>query len=133
MRISQTKDLDLIQQLDVEWFGEDGFDDYEEAKWWIASEGSNLVAYAGLIFWGQGIAFLNRGCVNPLYRGLGIQKQLIRHRVSYCKRKKWKKAITYTSPDNLASANSLISCGFKLYAPANLYGLEDGLYFYRVI
>lgn len=133
MKIRQTNDLDLIQQLDNEWFGEEGFDDYEEAVWWVAYDETTPAAYAGVILWGQGIAFLNRGCVGPGYRGQGLQKHLIRTRLRYLKKQKYLKAITYTSPDNCPSANSLIRCGFKLYTPLKKYGLKNGLYFYKDI
>ena len=71
--------------------------------------------------------FLNSAGVRYHWRGQGLHKRLIKVRTKYAKRNGLV-AITYTSPDNIVSANNLISCGFKLYTPANEWVGPNFLY-----
>jgi ribosomal protein S18 acetylase RimI-like enzyme len=66
-----------------------------------------------------GTAFLSRSGVLPECRGHGLQKALLRARISYLKRRhpEVSHALTYTMVTNAASSNSLIACGFKLWRP----------------
>jgi predicted acetyltransferase len=67
------------------------------------------------------------GVLAPKFRGRGLQKLMIQKRVTYARRRKWSVVVTDTH-ENLASANSLIACGFRLYAPDTKWSFETSLY-----
>ena len=84
--------------------------------WWIAWVDGEAVGYAGLTrnktYW-----FLSRAGVLPAWRGRGLQKQFIKKRVEYAQSESNLPIYSYTVLDNSASANSLISAGFRLHDP----------------
>jgi GNAT superfamily N-acetyltransferase len=106
--------------------------DKKSAEWWFSYNDTNTPkAFAGAKMWEpDNCVFLCLSGVLPEARGKGLQKRLIRVRLKWAKKMKAKGAYTYTADDNLASANSLIGCGFKLFEPSYKWGLDDGLYWY---
>jgi GNAT superfamily N-acetyltransferase len=97
--------------------------------WWIASDTSGDVAFAGLtrtISWTD-CGYLCRAGVVPDARGQGLQKKLIHVRARQAKTFGWKWLVTDTR-FNPASANSLIACGFKMFEPSQPWGCKDTLY-----
>lgn len=100
----------------------------EKSWWWIAFYGKRQIGFAGLEKI-KNEGFLIRSGVSKYFRGLGLQKRLIRTRIKKCKNLGIRKIITYTSYENIISANNLIKCGFKLYSPEKKYGLKNSLYF----
>lgn len=106
-------------------------DDTEFVGAW---DGPHLVGYGGVrtaIRPWPGIAFMSRSGVVEGYRGQGLQKRMIRMRVRMAKRAGCCAVITYTTCDNAPSANSLISCGFKIYAPTTAY-VGQGFIYWRL-
>ena len=105
---------------------------YEPTRghWWIAyTESGKPVGFAGLVRstkWTD-TGYLCRAGVMDGFTGHGIQKRLIKSRLAQAKRLGWNWCITDTT-DNPASSNSLISCGFKMYTPANPWGMSRALY-----
>ena len=69
--------------------------------------------------------------IDKKYRGKGLQKRLIDVRTRAAKRHFCYTVITYTTPDNYASANNLIRRGFKMYDPEYQYGGSTMLYFIK--
>jgi L-amino acid N-acyltransferase YncA len=61
-------------------------------------------------------------------RGHGLQRRLIKVREQQAKRNGWRACITYTAPDNFASANSLIKAGYRLYGPSEVWAMPGALY-----
>jgi GNAT superfamily N-acetyltransferase len=94
---------------------------------WLALEGDAEVGFASVCITGR-MAYLSRAGVVPSHRGRGLQKRMIRARVAYAKRNGCECVITDTTTSNLASANSLITSGFKLYRPQWSWALSDSLY-----
>jgi GNAT superfamily N-acetyltransferase len=98
--------------------------------WWIVYDSSNTpCAFAGLVpsaRWLR-VGYLCRAGVLPGHRGRGTQKRLIRARVRQARKLGWEWLIsdTYNNP---ASANSLISCGFKMFEPSQPWGAKGTLY-----
>ena len=92
--------------------------DTNHGYWWIATQDGVDCAFAGLICspWWSDCAYLIRCGVVPNCRGQGLQKKFIRVRIRQAKALKMNWVITSTY-DNPASANSLISCGFKMFNP----------------
>jgi GNAT superfamily N-acetyltransferase len=105
----------------------------ENVLWWITWLNGEAVAYAGLRVcresFNRGLAFLCRAGVRPEHRGHGLQRRMIEARVAYARKLGIRELVTYVVPDNLASANSLIACGFKLYRPEHRWGGSAAMYF----
>jgi GNAT superfamily N-acetyltransferase len=101
-------------------------------SWWIAVEDGKDVGFAGLVRTVSWIdcGYLCRAGVVPTYRGRGLQKKFICVRLRQAKALGWKWVITDTT-DNLASANNLIACGFKLFQPTKPWGFKNALYWRR--
>lgn len=126
--------LNQKSQEDLEWldrlsFPADNPYPKKGAEWWIAYDGETCVAFAGLKNVGHETGFLCRVGVIKAYRGQGLQQRLIRVREKHARREGFKFLVTYTSPWNLKSANSLIRTGFRLYQPQNPYAMDGALYF----
>jgi len=71
--------------------------------------------------------YLCRAGVLPSHRGQGLQKRLIRARVRMAKEKNMNWVVTDTH-SNPASANSLISCGFKMFTPSDPWAAKGAVY-----
>lgn len=87
--------------------------------WWVAYSGKEAVAFCGVVAshrWTDAM-YLCRAGVAPRFRGLGLQKRMLRVREAHARRNgmNWLITDTYNNP---ASGNSLISCGFKLWQPS---------------
>jgi N-acetylglutamate synthase-like GNAT family acetyltransferase len=98
-------------------------------SWWIATKDGNDIGFAGLVrtvSWTD-CGYLCRAGVVPDARGQGLQKQFIRVRLRQAKALGWRWVVTDTT-DNLASANSLIATGFKLFQPTKPWGFKNTLY-----
>ena len=94
--------------------------DTTSGYWWIAIKDGVDCGFAGLVYssrWSD-CGYLVRCGVVADYRGFGLQKKFIRVRIRQAKALGLNWLITSTY-DNPASANSLISCGFKMFDPTN--------------
>jgi GNAT superfamily N-acetyltransferase len=98
-------------------------------SWWIASQDGRDIGFAGLVRSVSWIdcGYLCRAGVVPTHRGQGLQKKFIRVRIRQAKALGWKWLISDTT-ENPASANSLISCGFKMFEPSKPWGFKNSLY-----
>ena len=98
--------------------------------WWVIKVEGEIIAYCGAIFTDD-ICIFNRAWVRKDYRGLGIQQRLIEARLKEAKLLGCYRAITYTIPSNIYSANNLITKGFKLYSPQFSWVGKGQLYFFK--
>jgi GNAT superfamily N-acetyltransferase len=136
-----TKDeLYLVEGLDILCFGDSedqaSKEEYLRSIWWIAFDGETPMAYTGAFVDENRYMALQRSGVLPAYRGKGLQKKLIRTRLTYAKRHKITTVYTYASSDNHASVNSLFSQGFKSYTPvwayAGVHPEDDCIFMYLI-
>jgi len=109
--------------------------DTTRGHWWIAyAECGKPVGFAGLVRstkWNDTGYFCRAGVMDG-FTGHGLQKRLIKVRLSQAKRLNWNWCITDTT-DNPASSNSLIACGFRMYTPANPWSFKNACYWrYKV-
>lgn len=107
--------------------------DVSRGYWWIAYDDDEPVAFGGMyrsVNWDDGV-YLVRSGVAESYRGMGLQKRLIRVRLNHAARHGFRHAVTETTL-NPASSNSLIACGFKIFAPPRPWGLKDAIYFRKL-
>jgi GNAT superfamily N-acetyltransferase len=123
-----------ILRLELLTFGSRTLSDQEigEANWWFVYHKGIAVGFTGLLYYPylkQPAAFLYRSGVLKDYRGYGLQKRFIRVRERQSLKDGYNRIITYTSYDNYPSANSLISCGYKLYRPPTDWGVKNAYYF----
>lgn len=126
--------LDTINELQKVCLPSDKRSDVSVGRWWLVFHDGTPVAFAG---WQPSTswlhtAYLCRCGVIPSHRGSGLQKRLIRVRCSDARRQGCDWVITDTR-QNPASANSLISCGFKMYTPSNPWGHSDACYWRKYI
>jgi len=98
--------------------------------WWLAwGEDGAVAGFASLHpskRWLE-TGLLSRAGVLLHYQGHGLQKKLIRARERHARRLGWGWMISDTT-DNPASANSLISCGYRIYEPRWPYRVNETLY-----
>ena len=103
---------------------------YWRGQWWLILEEKEIVGYAGATYWEPDRrVFLSRVGVLPAFRGKGTQRKAIRVRERWAKEIGALGCYTYVAPWNLASANSLISEGYRLWEPLKKFGVEGALYF----
>jgi len=130
IKATKPKHFEIIKDLDKKIMPDDYRVNIEGGDWWITYYKGEPVAFAGVaIVVDVGYGFLRRAGVLEAHRGKGLQKRLIKVRLNHLKKRKIAIALTYTVLDNPASANSLISLGFKLYVPSELYVGPNVLYF----
>lgn len=101
----------------------------EEGHWWIAWKGKEAAGFAGLRLskTTPGTGYLHRSGVLPRHRGHGLQVRLIRMREAKARELGQKRMVTDTT-DNIASANSLIRAGYRLYRPEGKWAFVESLY-----
>lgn len=123
---------DMLNAIDLEIFNCD--DPYEKkgCYWWVAYHKGMPAGFAGLkLHKPENAGFLCRAGVLTRYRGHGLQRSFIKVRTQKANLIGLDSLITYVSYDNVISGNNLIKCGFKLYMPEYLWGVENALYFYK--
>jgi GNAT superfamily N-acetyltransferase len=123
-----------ILSLDKVLFETSSAPDTNYSNWWGAFYDGHLVGYASSIYYPYlNSCYLSRVGVMAGYRGYGLQKRFIRAREKRAKKDGYYRMVTYTSYDNIVSANNLIACGYKLYVPRLLYGVRNALYFQKTL
>lgn len=131
VRFQKTTNLDLITRLDRKIFDEQ--DEIDPAVlWWVVVADDKIAGYMGLKACSEGgkpYGYLEKAGLLKPYRGHGLQKDMIAVRDREAKRLGLIMNITYTADWNLASANNLVACGYRMYEPEWKYGLKRALYF----
>lgn len=122
---------DDIRHLHSQCMPDDELPDLTTGFWWIGRDtGGTPVAYAGLHpsrkFCDAG--YLCAAGVAPKARGNGLQRRLIQARETKARQLGWRWLITDTIPNNPASSNTLISCGFRTYVPSDPWRLAGAIY-----
>lgn len=130
--VHDEKRYNELKELDSRVFYGCGDEFLLNRDWWIAVEEDKIVAYCGCLYSPDNICIFVRAWVHRDYRGKGMQKRMIRARLKAA-RVSCTYAITYTTYDNVPSANNLIKCKFFLYEPQYAYAGRDKLYFKRML
>jgi len=122
-----------LRDMDRECLPTDAPADTSDGVWWVAWKKNVPIGYASLKKSNQGsdVAYYSRAGVLPAFRGKGLQKKMLRVLLRFAKSEGWKWVISDTSKDNVASSNSLITCGFRLYRPATPWSFESALYWHK--
>lgn len=131
------RDIWMLLAMQVDTFGEvvEDIDYIPTSHWWFMLYKGETSGYCALHQYDNRpeTCFLALAGVLEKFRGRGLQKKMIRHRVRFARKLGAERVITYVSPDNLPSANSLAACGFKLYRPKWDWGVEGALYYRRTL
>lgn len=102
--------------------------------WWIGYDGDEPVCFAGL--WRShnyaNAGYLCRAGVLPTHRGTGLQRRLVRVRERKAKAIGWRLLVSDTN-DNPPSANTLIRCGYRTFAPEKRWALPGSVYWRKEI
>jgi len=118
-----TTDLDheIIKKIHSEYFagGQRECPEFHGA-WWVFSLDGDVVGFAGIHLSTRykKTAYLCRVVVVDRFQGRGIHKRLVRVRERWARRNGIQWIITDTYPDNYASINTLINCGYKVWGPS---------------
>jgi predicted GNAT family acetyltransferase len=76
--------------------------------------------------------YLSRAGVLSQFRGCGLQKRMIKQRLQYAKQQGWAWVTTDTC-ENVASSNSLITCGFKMFKPEFPWSFAHACYWKKFL
>ena len=135
MRLSRTEDLDEIQRLNMLLVGNRLTDpQLHQSAWWLATgEDGDSAGFCGVKADTEGQwVYLIRAGVCEGYRGRGLQRRMIQVRLNWARRcTRAAIAITDTIPENTASNNNLIRCGFRLYTPDYPWVGEEGVLYWQ--
>lgn len=134
------KYCEVLKNIDSQCFGPNdeqydfnGNKDGATHYWWITyeTESQKPIAYAGLKIYKSKInAFLCRAGVLKKYRGLGLHKKLLNKRIEFCKKYGIKYIYTYTSIENIRSANNILKNKFKITEPWFLCSNQKDFYYF---
>lgn len=119
MKIRRTSDWDACASIQLATCPDDTPETPALGNvFWLACDGKTPAAFASLRPGRtKGTAFLSRAGVLPVYRGLGLQRKLIRARVRWAKKHGYRRVVTYVLPDSSHSLANLLACGFDVYRP----------------
>jgi len=133
--IRQTKRLILIEELNArkEFFPEDPISNIGNHVWFLAKVGREIVGWAGVTIKPNQVASICRTGVFPEFQGQGIKRKLVRAMERYAVKQGCTMMTSYCLIDNIPSANSLISSGYKLYIPEYIWAEGDWLYWRKRI
>lgn len=131
-KLRQTTDVEYVKALHKLCFPADDWED--SSQHWIVWWKDTPVGFCSAkLLPKEDAVFLSRAGLLPCAQGAGLQRRMITTRLQWAKRKGATCALTYTVPDNYASAANLIKMGFQFYAPHYRYGGKDVLYFLRTL
>jgi GNAT superfamily N-acetyltransferase len=135
VRVLKSMDEELILRLQLAILPTDEPLAFLAGPWWVAWVGSEPVGFACLKMYdtARDTGYLARAGVLKAYRGRQIQRKLIQVREKYARARLLKVLVTDTSRANLASSNSLIACGYRLYTPAVPWAFKDGNYWRKTL
>lgn len=97
--------------------------------WWLAYLEGEPVGFAGMAEASSTprAIYLNRAGVLEAHRGHRLQLRMIKAREARARLNNYAACVTDTT-DNVASANTLIRAGYRLYVPSWPWSFEHALY-----
>lgn len=115
--VRQTKRLILIEELNKKHFPSNPIEHGGDRVYFLAKLGRQVVGWCALVMLPHERAAIYRTGVLLEFRNQGIKKKLVRAMERYAASHGATMMTSYCSTDNVESANSLISSGYKLYIP----------------
>lgn len=123
----------ILRDLHTRTFGDSAPQiEPEYGHWWIAWLKDRAAGFCGLKISqsSPGDGYLHRAGVLAQHRGNGLQRRFIRVREALARELGMSRMVTDTT-DNVASANSLMSCGYRLYTPEGPWAFSSSLYWQK--
>lgn len=100
----------------------------KKCHWWLVCDGKGRsVGFGGMQVynWKKPFGFVFLTGILPEHRNQGLKKRLVRAMEKKLRSLGIYRLVSYASYWNLASANSLLSMGYKLYTPSDpAWGLK---------
>lgn len=127
IRIRQTEDLELVQELHRLAFPTAGWEG-DEGTFWIAWESGKPIGFCSAHVHPDGTVFLSRAAVMGVAQGKGIQRRMITARMRWAVAEGANQCVTFVHPDNFPSLVNLLRCGFRFYTPNSPWGDPSSLY-----
>lgn len=132
---SDTKGVALLNGLQKVILPDDRPADVGLGWWWVIEMRGQPAGFCGLhpsMQWGDA-GYLCRSGVCEQFRGNGLQRKMIQLRERAARRLGYRWLLSDTARWNLASANSLAGCGFRLYEPSRPWSFKDSLYWRKAV
>jgi GNAT superfamily N-acetyltransferase len=133
--IRQPKMVQLLTLLQKTCLPADRIYPITKGYWYVVyTQNSEAVGFGGIVpssRWADTM-YLCRAGITRAHQGRGLQKRLLRARIRKAKTLGMNWVITDTN-QNPASANNLISIGFRMFEPSEPWGFKTALYWkYRI-
>lgn len=122
-----------LRSLHLQCFPTDEEPGWSGAHWWIGYDGTTPAAFCGIqkSFSAPGYGYLVRAGVVSTYRGLGLQRRMIRLREKFARQWGWNGTLSQTVNWNFHSSNNLARCGYSIYWPSKPWGGSNSIYWRR--
>ena len=132
-RIKPCYDKELIKALHKKYLPGDVLYSSPSADWVVTYQGQPI-GFCQLGDDGrEDAAFLARAAVDPVFKGMGLGRRLIRVRERYARAAGLLRLYTYTTVDNMQSIANLQRLGYTLYRPEVLYVGPKYLYWQKLL
>ena len=123
-----------IEAMHTLCFPADVHEDYSVGTWWLAFDGHEPVAFAGMkpVESAPGWVYFSRVGVLPGYRGRGLQARFMRA-IEREARRTFRSAVISTTYSNPPSANNFIRQGYRMYTPETPWGCDGTCYWIKTL
>lgn len=115
--VRPTKRMILINELNAKHFPSNPITNTNNKVFFLAKSGKTVVGWCALTIHPYEKSEIYRTGVLEEFRNQGIKKRMVRAMERYAMKQGITLMTSYCSTDNVESANSLISLGYKLYIP----------------
>lgn len=136
IRMVDASDDDVADTLDdlhrLTFFDAAAMTQFELGAWWLAYQGDDAVAFAGVVpsTYARNSGYLSRVGVLQRHWGRGLQLRLMRAVEARGRRIGWDSIVSDTT-DNSFSANNFIKAGYRLFEPELPWAWSHTLYWRR--
>lgn len=136
IRMVDGSDDDVADILDdlhrLTFFDAAAIPQFELGAWWLAYQGDDAVAFAGVVpsTYARNSGYLSRVGVLQRHWGRGLQLRLMRAVEARGRRIGWDSIVSDTT-DNSFSANNFIKAGYRLFEPELPWAWSHTLYWRR--
>ena len=120
-------------KLYFDLLGEETLFNFFNHRCWVVRDKGKAVAFCSSVVRKERYVYFSSCGVTEDYRGKGLQRRMIRHRLKKAKEDGAEVAYTYTSKDNEPSFLNLQREGFELYVPEDEYAGRDFLYWRKYL
>lgn len=106
--------------------------DFELGDWWVAATEGKAAAFIGIqkSTHVRNAGYFSRVGVLPCYRGNGLQRRLMGVMERRARALGWEKIVSDTT-DNIPSANNMIACGYRMFAPGWAWSFVNAIYWVK--